>query len=216
MIRALLFDFDGTLADTLPLIYRCFREMWVEIDGRERSDQEIMDHFGPPEEEIIRREVPAEQLEYTLHRFYTLYAELHPEEVRLETAIHRLLRHLKTHGYQVGVVTGKGRRSAEISLSHLGMEEMVDTLVTGSEVNRYKPHPEGIKTALEHLGHSPEEAVFIGDSSADVRAGKAGGLATIGVRWFPGADPRPFDPMPDQVVASPEELMSWLERKTGG
>ena len=81
MIRAVLFDFDGTLADTLPLVYRSFREMWRGVDGRERSDEEILSLFGPPEEEIIRQRVPEEQLEASLEEYYSLYQKFHEEEV---------------------------------------------------------------------------------------------------------------------------------------
>lgn len=214
-LRAVLFDFDGTLADTLPLIYRAFREMWVEVDGKERSDEEIRGLFGPPEEEVIQRGVPGDRLEASLADFYRRYGELHGTEVRPVPEVLRLLRGLKEEGYRVGVVTGKGRRSAEISLVELGMSDFIDTLVTGSEVRRYKPHPEGIQIALDKLGCLPEEGVYVGDSPVDVRAGKEAGLTTVGVRWFPGGDNRPFDPEPEVVVESVKAFRDWLDTRSG-
>lgn len=210
VIRAVLFDFDGTLADTLPLIYRSFREMWRGVDGRERTDEEILSLFGPPEEEIIRREVPEERLEASLEEYFSLYRKFHEEEVVQVPQVLQLLRDLKEKGCQVGVVTGKGRRSAEISLAKLEMADLVDTLVTGSDVRRYKPHPEGIQRALSQLGCSPEEGIYVGDSPGDVRAGLAAGVGTVGARWFIGSDPRPFDPKPQLVAESLESFQDWL------
>lgn len=210
VIRAVLFDFDGTLADTLPLVYRSFREMWRGVDGRELSDEEILSLFGPPEEEIIRQRVPEEQLEASLEEYYSLYQKFHEEEVEQVPQMLQLLRDLKENGYQVGVVTGKGRRSAEISLAKLEMADLVDILVTGSDVRRYKPHPEGIQKALSQLGCSPEEGIYVGDSPGDVHAGLAAGVGTVGVRWFVGSDSRPFDPKPQLVAESVEVFQNWL------
>lgn len=206
VIRAVLFDFDGTLANTFPLIYRSFRELWKGVDGRERTNEEIFSLFGPPEEEIIRREVPEQRLEAFLEEYFSLYQKFHEEEVEQVPQVLQLLRDLKAKGYHVGVVTGKGRKSAEISLAKLEMADWIDTLVTGSDVRRYKPDPEGIQKALSQLGCSPEEGIYIGDSPDDVRAGLAAGVGTVGVRWFPESDPRPFDPIPHQVAESVESF----------
>lgn len=210
MLKAVLFDFDGTLADTLPAIFHTFRESFRTYLGQEPTDQEILSRFGPPEEEILCREIDDIHVEEAMEHFYRLYRDQHSGLVRSHPPIIQLLQWLKQMDIPVGIVTGKGRRSAKISLELLGMEDLYDSLITGTEVNRYKPDPEGIIIAMEELGCPPGQGVYIGDSDVDIRAGKAAGLLTVGVSWFHQDQNHRFQPAPDQVCHEVSDLHDWL------
>ena len=81
-------------------------------------------------------------------------------------------------------MTGKSRVSAKISLRELGIGHFIDVLVAGDDVANPKPHPEGVIAAMQQLGHRDgEHGAMVGDSAADIYAGRGSGLYTIGVTW---------------------------------
>jgi HAD superfamily hydrolase (TIGR01509 family) len=213
VLRTVLFDFDGTLADTLPLIYRSFREVFRRFGEEELDDAGIAARFGPPEEVILENHLPRHNLQQAHDAYFQLYREHHARLVRSNEAVLDLLRWLKERGANVGVVTGKGRRSAAISAELLGMNGLVDWWVTGTEINRYKPEPDGIRLAMRHFGAGPEETVYVGDTSVDVIAGKAAGVFTVGVCWFAEEKTCSFQPEPDAVFSEVKAFRHWLEER---
>lgn len=199
-LQAILFDFDGTLADTLPLIFRCFREILSDETGRCPTDQDIVAMFGPTEEGMLRRALPESQYAGAVEKLYTLYDTWHPEYVSANVEIEQLLIALKQAAYPLAIVTGKGRRTAEISLRHLGWAKYFDVIVTGDDVQRPKPHPEGLQRALRTLNVPASNALYAGDSEADVAAGRAAGLVTVAVTWLGHPQTVTFSNQPDYLL----------------
>ncbi|WP_219838248.1 HAD family hydrolase [Paenibacillus sp. R14(2021)] len=213
-IKAVVFDFDGTLADTLPVCFYAFRRLFSEIDRRELTDDEIVGMFGPSETGIIQENLANQAAaEAAIAQFYQHYDAMHDELVTPNPDIQRLLMRLRGEGIGLGVVTGKARRSLDISMRKLGMDNVFDIIVTGDDVELPKPHPEGIFKALAALGSQPDEALFIGDSHADIKAGKAAGVLTIGVHWLPTVQSQAFEPQPDYLFRSTRELEALLALK---
>jgi len=179
-----LFDFDGTIADTLPLIYAAFDAAITPSLGRRLSNREVRALFGPPDHDIIRLLVPNEHQEMAIATYVDFYAREHHRLASAFVDMNTLLRQCRAHGIKVGVVTGKSRITAEISLQEMGISDAYDVLVAGDDVEQSKPHPEGILTALDALGKTNRApAVYIGDSAADVLAGRAAGIKAIAVTW---------------------------------
>jgi phosphoglycolate phosphatase-like HAD superfamily hydrolase len=81
------------------------------------------------------------------------------------------------------VFTGKGKRTASISLEQLEIAEYFDLVVSGSDVVRHKPHPEGIQRILSDFGVSPGQTLMVGDSVSDIVASRAAGVAVASVLW---------------------------------
>ncbi len=185
MIDTLLFDFDGTLANTYPIIFFAFQSIFKQYKNQHVTGPEIVAMFGPAEDEIIRlhfdghAEVPS-----ILERYYDLYDAHHDILVKPTPEINHMLNEFKARGFKLGIITGKGRRSLDISLRHLIPEDVFDVTIAGDEVTQPKPHPEGLLKAMQVLGSTPERTAFIGDSEFDFVAGKAAGVKTVGVRWF--------------------------------
>ncbi|MBN1465742.1 HAD family hydrolase [candidate division KSB1 bacterium] len=183
-IDTLIFDFDGTLADTYPIIFHSFQTIFKEFKNQEITGKEIVAMFGPAEDEIIRRQFSAADLSAVIERYYEAYHLQHDALVQPQPEINHMLRDLKRRGYKLGIFTGKGRRSLNISLRHLFDDDLFDATVTGDEVSRHKPDPEGALKALAMLGSEPARAVFLGDSEFDFLAGRAAGMSIIAVAWF--------------------------------
>jgi len=208
VIIAVIFDFDGTLADTLPVCFLAFESVFKKFDNREVTSEEIKAMFGPSETGIIRKNLKNNKYDEAIELYYEIYKERHKNFVQNNEDINALLSLLKTMGYKLGIVTGKARRSLDISLECLGLHNIFDVIITGDDVEFQKPHPEGIFKALEYLNVFPNEAVFLGDSDADIMAGKQANVLTIGVHWLPNYQTIDFKVQPDEVYRSINDFIT--------
>jgi pyrophosphatase PpaX len=210
VIKAVIFDFDGTLADTLPVCFLAFQAVFREFDNRDITSDEIKAMFGPAETGIIRKNLNNKNYDKAIELYYEIYGDQHRNIVQDNEEITALLNRLKTNGYKLGIVTGKARRSLDISIDCLGLNNFFDVLITGEDVEFPKPHPEGIFKALEQLNVSHREAVFLGDSDADIMAGKQANVYTIGVQWLPNYQTMEFSVQPDEVYSNINEFLPFL------
>ncbi|WP_367281415.1 HAD family hydrolase [Planococcus shixiaomingii] len=212
MIQAVIFDFDGTLANTLPVCDVAFQKVFQTYDQRNLSTAEIRAMFGPSETGIIRQHLQHPDKEKAIDLYYTTYLQQHAALVEANLEIRDLLVHLKNCGLKLGIVTGKARRSLDISLLALEMESVFDVIITGDDVIRPKPDPEGVVKALKFLGVKSDEALFIGDSDADIGAGLQANVYTIGVHWLPDFQTADFTVEPSAYYKSVAELLALIER----
>lgn len=93
------------------------------------------------------------------------------------------------------------------------MNDLFDVIITGDDVSNPKPHPEGVHKALKQLGVKSTEAVYLGDSNADILAGKQAGVFTIGVNWLSNYQTPEFEVKPDQLHSSVDEFKQSLKDK---
>ena len=183
--RAVIFDMDGTLADTFPLVVAAWNAAMSGHAGRTFSAEEVIARFGVPDPAMIRREVPAEMGDQCVEIYHQHYEQQHADLARAFDGIADMLAAIKGRGLPTGVMTGKGKRSAVITLAALGWENMFDVVVTGEDVERQKPDPQGLFIVCGKLGVTPRDCVFVGDSPADIGAGKNAGMRTIVAGWHP-------------------------------
>lgn len=211
MIKAIIFDFDGTLANTLPICFDAFQHVFKEFDNRELNNEEIKGMFGPSETGIIRENLSDINKDEAIELYYKIYSEHHDRLVTSNKDINDLLQYLKNTGIKMGIFTGKARRSLDISLSALQMDGMFDVIITGDDVTKPKPDPEGLIKTLALLGIDNSEAIFIGDSDADIYAGIQAEVYTIGVQWLPDCHSQEFTIEPNSIVKNVYEFMDVLK-----
>lgn len=181
--RALLLDLDGTIADTLPHIFDAYRHAvapWVE---RPPTDAEVEATFGPSERDCIGKMVPSGDLDEAERRFHDYYESHHGQGVRIVEGIIDAIDRARELGWRIGVFTGKGRRSARFTLDALGLGDRIEHLVSGDDVARPKPNPEGIFNASKALGVPTDRILMAGDSPTDMMAGREAGSRTAAVLW---------------------------------
>jgi phosphoglycolate phosphatase/pyrophosphatase PpaX len=200
IIKAIIFDFDGTLADTLPICFYAFKYVFKEFDNRDISQEEIVGMFGPCEKGIILKNLLSSDKEKAIEMYYEKYFENHKQLVKKNNEIEDLLKSIKEKGIKLGIVTGKGRRSLDISLKALEMETLFDVIITSEDVENPKPDPEGIIKALNILNVKNDDALFIGDSEADIVAGLKANVYTIGVQWLPNYQTADFVTQPNHIL----------------
>ena len=214
-LRAVIFDFDGTLLDTFPAIAAGWNAAMTPLFGRTYSDAEVVSHFGPPDEGMIALELAGysrEVYEAAVERYFAAFEEAE-RGIAAFPGIVPLLDALTARGVPLGVMTGKGRRAADITFARLGWEARFVTLVTGDDVERAKPAPDGVLLAAREMGFAPQECAYVGDSPADIGAARAAGMTAIVAGWhgFFRAELEPLEP--DFWAHSPGELGAWLKGK---
>lgn len=185
-IRAVLYDFDGTLADTTELVMECFRRTMQQHLGRVPPVDEWLRGFGTPLEvqmnRFARSPLQCEEMIAT----YRLHQEDQAERfVRPFAGVVDTLDALRERGTPMAIVTSRHRESTLRAIDICGLTERFGDIITPEDVQSPKPHPEPVLMALARLGVAPEEAIFIGDSPHDLAAGRAAGTATGAALWGP-------------------------------
>jgi HAD superfamily hydrolase (TIGR01509 family) len=208
-----LFDLDGTLADTLPLIYEAFDAAFIPAIGKSFPPHEIRAMFGPPDTQIIRARVPELAADSAIERYMRHYTDRYDALVSVFPGMAALIRACQDAGMRMGVITGKSRETALITLDRLDLTDAFGVIYAGDDVERQKPDPAALVLALQDLGATDaDRAVMIGDAAADVIAGKAIGITTIGVTWGNPDHQELDESRPDYSVSTVAELAGLLLR----
>jgi pyrophosphatase PpaX len=181
MIRAVCFDIDGTLADTLPVVYSAFQHVTRQFLGRSYSEEEIAGLFGPSEEGIIRRLFPSNQWDDCVKAYNVAYERAHVSCKSPYEGIDAALALLKKKSVLLAVVTGKGAFSANLSLEKLGLTRYFDLIEYGSASGGNKAS--ALRRILENWKLKPSELAYVGDSPGDMRDAKNVGVIALGAAW---------------------------------
>ncbi len=218
-IKCVIFDLDGTIAQTNELIFETFNYISRKYTGKVFTPEEIANEFfGPPEEGGIRKliilygddKIKSEEfIREATKEFYSYY-EMNHHKAREYEGIRDLLSSLKMAGLKLAIFTGKGRVTTSITLKKLDLEKFFDIIITGDDVKSHKPSGEGIKKILEILNLSPDEAILIGDATSDVKAAREAKVKVISALWDSLAKEKVMDMKPDITVNSIEELKKVL------
>ena len=208
-IRVLIFDFDGTIANTSPLIFASFNAVAQKFLNRTYTPPEIIALYGPTEDEIIASLVKPEEYAAAISEFYTVYGN-NPQMVEQFDGITEVFQQAQQQGIILGIFTGKGRKTCFINLQQLGYESYFSHVITGNDIKHRKPEPEGIQKILDATGGNPEETIYIGDSVADMKSGKSAGVRTGAAFWDPLADKRILELKPDFIFYSITDLNQLL------
>ena len=201
MLRAALFDFDGTLVDTTELIYQSMRHATGDVLGREIPRQVLLANVGQPLPRQMEL-IDAQRAEALLESYRLHNQEHHDALIGEFPGVEKSLGRLRAAGVRVAVVTSKRRFSVEMALeSFPGLGEVVDRFVTMEDTTEHKPHPEPLLKGLELLDDvPPEEAAYVGDSPFDVAAAKAAGVTSVAVSWGAFSEDTLREAEPDHLV----------------
>lgn len=185
MIRLVAFDLDGTIADTIPMCIEAFEKAVSPYAGHTLTKEEIIQTFGLNEIGMVKA-VVKERWKDALRDFYIQYEKLHSQcNTPFEGTID-LIKHLKSKGIIVALITGKGEKSCKITLKKLNMKHMFSDIMTGSEFKNCKS--ESLLILMRKYNLSSEECLYIGDAVSDVIASKNVGITCLSAAWSEAAD----------------------------
>lgn len=211
MLKTVIFDLDGTIGDTLPLCVTAFKKAIEPLGGVTLTPREIISHFGPSEEGVIRELFP-DRYEEALELFINSYRELHDMAPRPFDGITDLLAFLKSKGIKNTIVTGKGMRTLQITLKKYGIASYFDILEAGSPEGPCKAAK--IRKILDELGITAQEALYVGDAPTDITESREVGVEVASAAWASTAEPELLEQMnPGHVFDSVAGLRAYLEQE---
>ncbi len=205
-----LFDLDGTVVDSGPIILASMRHAMREVLGQEFADEELLQAVGGPGLEAQMAVFAPDQAD-ELVRVYRAHNEPLHEELEACVGMTDVLVRLREEGRRLGVVTAKRRSTVELAFARVPLGHLFEIVVGGDETERHKPDPEPLLVAARRLRVSPRECAYVGDSPFDMRAARAAEMHGIAVTWGRIHDRHRLEAEePDAIVDSPEELLEHL------
>ncbi len=216
-LRTVLFDLDGTLADTAPDMAQALNLLLKEKDYEPLPFDTIRPWVSHGGLALVRlgfgEQMRDVELEDLRQRFLEIYAENLCRETHLFPGIPQLLTMLSENGLNWGVVTNKPGYLTEPLLAQLTIQPPPTCIVSGDTTNNRKPHPEPMLLACKQAGSDPHECLYVGDAERDIHAGKRAGMKTL-VALFgyitDSEDPETWGA--DGMIRAPMEVFDWLKQ----
>jgi phosphoglycolate phosphatase len=218
MPEAILFDLDGTLADSVPDIAGALNDLLEEQGHRQFALDEVRLMVGGGVPKLIERSLRKLELPHGSNditplakRFLELYAPRATRLTKLFPGVYDLVEKLHGQGIGLGVCTNKPEAVSRSMLEDLGIAPMMGAVVGGDTLPVKKPDPGPMLAALEQLNCPPERGLMVGDSGADTGAARAAGVPVILVSF--GYTLTPVQELDcDGIVDSFDDLSKLLEK----
>jgi pyrophosphatase PpaX len=203
---------DGTLTQTHQLIFDAFNHVAEKYINKRLAPKEIVALFGPPEEEAVENMIGTRNIASAMDEYYRFYQERHNDLASLFPGIQELLEFVRSKGIIIGLFTGKGRRTTEITLHEFCIEQYFDVVVTGDDVDHFKPSGDGIRKIIQKYSLQPDEVLMVGDTAADITAARECGVPVAAVAWKSYSEDNGLLPETDFLFHSVREFHVWLEK----
>jgi phosphoglycolate phosphatase len=216
MIRTILFDLDGTLADTAPDLAYALNTLLQEHSKPPlpyETIRPVASHGAAGLIELgfgIARDTP--RFSPLRERFISIYRTHLMRETRLFPGMPELLDQLVARGLNWGIVTNKPAFLTDPLIEQLGLQEDAVCVVSGDTTSNRKPHPEPMLHACQLAGSKPDECLYVGDAARDIEAGNAAGMQTlVALFGYIGAQEHPETWGASGLIHAPEEILDWLQ-----
>ena len=222
-VSAILFDLDGTVVDTVDLILAAHAHTFREhLAGPAPPRRTVVGNMGRPlasafGEYVVADGQPASDriVEAMLQTYRSFQREHYERLMRPVAGMDEALTALGGRGYALGVVTSKVEWMARLTLARYDLERFFPIGVFHDDTARHKPEPDPLLEAARRGGFDPSHAVYVGDSTHDMRAGRAAGMRTIAALWGPFEREDLEREHPDELAATPSDLLTLLPKTPG-
>lgn len=206
---AVIFDYDGTLADTNKLIISSWQHTYMTFTGKEQDEEVLKATFGEPIALSMENAFPGVPLEKSLDVYRTHQDHIYKDMIEPFDGMTDLVKTLKERGYKTGILTSRLKLSTMAGLEKFGLLPYLDGIVTCEDCAKCKPDPAPMRAVLEKLGVRPEEALMVGDTVFDIRCAHNAGVEAALVGWaFALSDPPEDGPdKPEYIINKAEELL---------
>ena len=211
----ILFDLDGTLMNSLPVVTECYRYLFKKYGNiNDFTDMVQMEVFGPPLEVEIKKlfpdfdtdELVEDYRQYQVSHDWTGVAELFP-------GAEDLLKDLKERGFTLGIVSSRVTASCRDWLNFFNIKKYFSLVLGGDRIGKPKPEPDGILLACEKLGKGHDSCIYVGDNGSDVIAAKRAGVYAIGFVSEPKKEVELMEAKPNSLIYQLKDISVILRAK---
>ena len=215
MTEGVLFDLDGTLADTAPDLAYALNETLKANDKSPLPFEKIRPVVSHGGIAMIRLafDIGPEDSDYISIReqFLQIYLDNIAKHTRLFDGMENLLKTLESQDIAWGIVTNKPGWLTNPLMDALNLSQRAATIVSGDTLDKAKPHPDPLFHACKEANINPSNCVYVGDADRDIQAGKAAGMKTIGALFgYILEDEDPYDWQADIYIQHPEEILNHI------
>ena len=217
-MNAVLFDLDGTLADTERDIVASIIEVFAANKLPLRPSEALRKAAGNGRPALLRAALEQQQLspaqmESISGQFVEVYTRRMYETTCLYPGVKEMLATLDADGITWGIVTNKTHGVGEPLIRWLGIAGSAACIVYGDTTRERKPSPQPLLHAVAQISVPPQQCVFVGDTLNDVKAGKSAGITTVIVtQTAPATEVSRWEP--DAVIARTPDVLGWLSERT--
>lgn len=218
MKRLIIFDFDGTLVDTLTDVALCFNEA-LHRSGFPQHPLEAFSGFvGGNLETVVSRMLPPDQcVENNICRVKNIYRELYLASSKPNTkpypGIMELLQQLKRQGYTLAINSNKGQLLLDDMVAKMFPPQFFDAVIGYQENFPSKPSPDGVYRICKICSLPLEQSIYVGDGASDIATAANAGIPCLFVLWGQGTENDRKDTRVYQYVRTTEDLQALLTKK---
>jgi pyrophosphatase PpaX len=222
-VDAVLFDLDGTMVDTIPLILACYdHTLATHLPGYHPGRRLIIANLGRSLDDILFDYAssggaadPASMSQTMLHTYRSFQRANLTRLIRPYEGMRDALAGLRARGLTLGVVTSKAEWAARECYDYYGLGEFLSVHVFHGDTERHKPDPQPLLHAASKGGLDVARTVYVGDSIHDMAAGRAAGMRTIGALWGPSERDDLSQAGANELALTPPDLLEIVHRSTG-
>jgi HAD superfamily hydrolase (TIGR01549 family) len=212
-VRAVVFDLDGTLVDTMACILETYANTIRSLGGPDVTTEDILGkfHIGPTRvmlEHFLGRPIVADDMECYFAAYQQAITGLQPFP-----DVMNLVEELRHAGYRLGLFTSATRRAALLVLTTAGLDRLFQVVVGGDEIVHPKPASDGLELICRRLGVRPSEIAYVGDAVVDVECAISAGALAIHAKW---GDASAVEAGAHVVAERPADILAYLKRAERG
>ena len=212
MIKAILFDLDGTLLNTLKDLNEATNHTLSKFKLPPISITQTRNFIGNGVKKLLVRAAFNANIDYELA--YETFKEYYKSHIKDYTTVYDgiidVLIYLKQKNIKISVTSNKYQEGVSILVNYL-LNPYIDVALGSSDNVKVKPHPDMVNIALNSLKVNNEECLFVGDSDVDIITGKTNNIKTVGVTWGYKDKHILVNEKPDYLIDNPNELINIIK-----
>lgn len=217
LIKTVLFDLDGTLADTAPDLADALNQVLLNNQHNALPFETIRPWVSHGGQVLIMNgfniEADDPMFESLRQEFLAIYQANIARKTKLFPGMHAVLEGIEQRGFNWGVVTNKPSWLTDPLMIALQLDQHSICTISGDTLNERKPHPAPLLHACNLAGSQAEECLYVGDAERDIVAGQRARMKTlVALFGYLGENDTPADWSATAMVERPEEILQWLDQ----
>jgi phosphoglycolate phosphatase len=203
MIKAVIFDLDGTLVDAYQTIADTMNYVLKELGLPQQDCETVRRRVGRGIRVLVSSFVPQGQVERAVDLYMKKHEEILLDKTTLMPGAKDTLESLKAKGIRMGLVSNKDGRFVRRITKHLGIDDFFEGVICSDEAGKMKPDPACLNILMAKFGVTPDQTLYVGDSTIDILTGKNAGVRVIAI-------PTGSDTKSDLIASGPHRIINKL------